>query len=256
MMCKMRPLVLSAVVAGALAAGTARGGEEPRPRPMGRKNAREFLAGVVKARAEVETVSAEFTDIQRSFILEDETRAKGYLRMKKPDCVRRDILSPSRSLIILRAGSGWFCQPKQKPRAFNLDNSKGKDAAGTIFRLLMAESFELSEIEKRFEVKTFAVGEDLMLDMRPKEKSLAEDMPVIRITFARRGVWPRRVEWESRDGDVTTDTFDEPAVNGEIPDGIFSVPIKWDEKLPPDAPKTGPGAAKGEPRCDDYQPGG
>jgi len=227
--------VAAAVTAVMLASssGAAGAAEAPKPSPMKREAAVKFLEGVVDARAELKTIATSFKHTAVSFLLAEPSVSKGYLRIRKPDWVRRDILEPSRSALVLRGTVCAFCQPRQKPRKFDLKDTKGSDVAGTILRLLTAEKFELTEIEKRFDVKTFSVGRDLMLEMKPKEQALADKLPVLRITFAPKGIWPKRVEWESLDGDSFTDEFGEPKINSELPDPVFSDKVNWKEKLPP-----------------------
>jgi len=223
---------LTAAAVAVILALPAVAAEEPKRSPMKREAAGKFLETVVAARAEVKTIAAGFEHKSVSFLLAEPTVSKGYLRIRKPDWIRRDILDPSRSALVLRASAGAFCQPGQKPRNFDLNETKGSDVAGTILRLLIGEKFDLAELEKRFGVKTFAVGDDLMLELKPKEQALAEKLPVLRITFRPKSIWPKRVEWESRDGDSFADEFGEPAVNRELPDAVFSAQVNWKEKLP------------------------
>jgi len=224
---------LTAAAAAVILALSAAAAEEPKHSPMKREAAEKFLETIVAARAEVKTIAARFKHTSTSFLLAEPTVSKGYLRVRKPDWIRRDILEPSRSALVLKASAGAFCQPGQKPRTFDLNETKGSDVAGTILRLLIGEKFDLTELEKRFGVKTFAVGDDLMLELKPKEQALAEKLPVLRITFRPKGIWPKRVEWESRDGDSFADEFGEPAVDSELPDAVFSAQVNWKEKLTP-----------------------
>jgi outer membrane lipoprotein-sorting protein len=241
----MRLAALGALIA-ALAAQLC--AEEPPARePMERKAAEEFLAGVVEARRGVKTITATFAETKESVVLLGESRSRGVLRVVRPDSVRRDVVHPSRSAIILVGARGWLCVPGTKDVAFDLSKGRGQNVAGVILGLLVAESFELAELEKRFHVAAFAaaglpaIGSaaagELVLELKPSEKELAERLPVIRIFFPPKAVWPRRVEWETAEGDRLADEFTVETSGGEIPPGVFSPPVDWEEKLPACTPK-------------------
>jgi len=228
-------LALVAALAAQLCAG-----EPPAREPMDRKAAEEFLAGVVEARKGVKTVTATFAETKESVILLGESRSGGVLRVVRPDSVRRDVVRPSRSAIILVGARGWLCVPGSKDIAFDLSKGRGQNVAGVILGLLVAESFDLVELEKRFHVAAFAAAGELVLELKPVEKELAEKLPIIRIFFQPKAVWPRRVEWETAEGDRLADEFAVVPAAGEIPPGIFSPPVDWDEKLPEPAKSPAP----------------
>ncbi len=204
---------------------------------ISREEAQAFLAPGLEARSKMKTLAARITNTKESVILLEKTVSLGYLRVKKPDSFRRDIVKPSRSAVMLAGNTGHFCLKGKKARAFDLSKSRGASASGAIFKLLVSDGFDLGDLEKRFAVKATMKGADMVLELTPKDEQLAEQVSVLAITFAKGAVWPKSVMWETADGDIVSDEFSGVVVDGPVRDSTFKPPVNWKEDIPVEATK-------------------
>jgi outer membrane lipoprotein carrier protein len=165
------------------------------------------------AQAKIERISARFQEVKSIALLREPVVQGGEFYHTKPDKFLWEYTSPEPKILMLNGKSIVAYYPAQK-RAEEIHTRFSK----RIVKYLGLGSV-LKDLEDEYEItlsrENDVPGTDLLV-LRPKARTIAKRLSLIRIWVDREINQPRRIEYTESDGDRSLLSFDRIQINPEI----------------------------------------
>ena len=216
---KFLPFLVCSIV---LSCSAAPRSNEPRPGNTGGGSLDEVLNLMEEKGKKVETLTADFTQVKRFSLFDDEHRSSGKIYYKKAGKMAWHYAPPDSNEVYLNDGVAWTYIPDIKQiQKIDLGNDY------KISTLLIGFGVPASDLKKNFEISL--VGEDeggaFVLDFVPKNAEIAAMLEKIRVWLDREKMVPVRTEQFERSKDTTVFEFSDIAVNRPIKDSFFKFSV-------------------------------
>ena len=182
-----------------------------------RQSLEVFLEKVQKNASTVQSFSCNFTQERHLSLFPEPVLFKGDLKLVRPDRLRWAFSSPIPSVLIFNGKKGIRCTDNLQPVHFDL-------ATDPIMRVVAEQLWswlnnDYENLKKQYTIEK--VG-DSSLRITPAEKSTAEFIGSVTITFDRKNYHPKRVVITEPGGDSTRIEFTNYQFNTRLPQSTFT----------------------------------
>ena len=191
---------------------------------LSREGLQRFFRRIEAAQKNSRGFLARMRNEKRSTLIEDVAVSKGRIWYEKPDKLRREVLSPSRSVLVLNGYKVWIYFPEEREgERFDLSRHRaGKQLDSYIHGL----TFDLDEIEKIYDVLAEREKDPPYVRVELKTKEITDETVVkrTRLWFRQGCPWP--VKWESTsvDDDVSLDEYTDVKLDVRTKEKLFREP--------------------------------
>ncbi len=218
---------ISSSVAAATGSGTI---TDPRAEGLSAPEKVEVLLNRVKSEQEkIETLAANFVQMQRSEFLVEPEESRGRFYYSAPSDVRWEYQSPDPITVLINEGTmtSWYR---------DLGRADKIQVGGKSARILeyMGAGGNMKALEAYFDVAA-AFPDDLnqpyRLNLTPRYERIAKRLRSITIWIDPDLFLPQRLMYEDGDGDVTDFRFDHLVVNAEISADRFKLDLPDDVEV-------------------------
>jgi outer membrane lipoprotein-sorting protein len=208
-------LLLSGGLLAAAAATTAETEVQGQERVQLLERLRAEQQGLVSVRAAV---------VQRKQhpLLKEEAVSEGTLLYQRPDRLRWEVTKPQRVIILIDGSTLLTYRPDQQ-EAERRDLRDDFASRAAVEFLTAAMEFNLSELEKRFQVDVHREAEGTVLRLTPRSPLVAQAVASIAISLADGDAVPRRIVVTGQKGDRTETTLSQVAINPALPGDAFTL---------------------------------
>ena len=192
--------------------------DEPRSVDPGGGRLKEVLSLMEEKGKKVETLTADFTQVKRFSLFDDEHRSRGKIYYKRGGRMAWHYAPPDSNEVYLNDGVAWTYIPDIKQiQKIEL----GRDYK--ISTLMIGFGVPATELRKNFTISL--VGEDeggaVVLDFVPKNAEIAAMLEKIRVWLDREKMVPVKTEQFERSKDTTVFEFSDIAIHRPIKDSFF-----------------------------------
>ena len=196
----------------ATAAGTPLEGEE-RARAIAQLQARQRGA---------KTLRATVVQRKRHPSLKGEVVTEGTLLLSRPNRLRWEMATPERTIIVIDEQALVIYRPdRQEAERRDLRDDFGSRAAVDFMSAGM--SFDVAEMEKRFQVAVYRDDGRLSLVLTPRSRWIARAIASVTITQEDADPLPRQIVVVGQKGDRTETTLVQAVVNPPLAEDAFSL---------------------------------
>jgi len=167
----------------------------------------------------IASIQCDFLQEKNVSILSEKAVSNGKFYFKREDKVRLEYTRPVKNLIVMN-GSKLMMESAQKNSQMDMHHSK-------IFQQL--NSIIIGSINgnlfksRDFTVLFFENDSQLKIELTPVAKTLKQFLSTIKIVLEKKDFTASLIEMDEISGDNTILYFSNKKVNGEMPDGLFSV---------------------------------
>ncbi|MEM6794806.1 MAG: outer membrane lipoprotein carrier protein LolA [Acidobacteriota bacterium] len=184
---------------------------------------RALLERIRIEQAQLETLSASFTQRKEGKLLLEPEVSTGNFWYRAPDRVRWDFDEPDRTRIVVNEGQmvTWHLDLK-KAEVLEVGNK-----ADRVMQLLSASN-SVGTLQRYFDVTAAFPGNveaPYRLDLDPRSRRLKKRIRSMTIHLHRTGFYPVYIEYVEPDGDTTELTFTDSEKNSALEDSIFTVDL-------------------------------
>ncbi len=185
---------------------------------------RQVLERFDAVQAEIQTLSAEFTETTESRLLTEAIVAQGRVFLTKPDSVRWEYSRPEEMSFVIREDeyTGYFPRRKQAERR---DIHRWREQ---LFRFLGLGQAS-TELEKFYDIRLGPEEEARpgrhLLVLDPKKSRVRKRMDAVRFWIDAASYLPVRVEYQAKSGNRRVIDFDRMTVNPELAANLYRMEI-------------------------------
>ncbi len=191
---------------------------------LSRERLQEFFHAVEAAQKDSHGFRAKMKNEKESIFSDDPITSTGRIWYWKPDKLRREVLSPSKSILVLNGYKVWiFFVEEREGERFDLSRHRaGKQLDSYIHGL----TFDLDKIEKKYDVTAEREKDSPFVRVELVTRELAGEAVVkqTRLWFKEGCPWPVKWESTSLDDDVSLDEYTEIELDPRMKEKWFQEP--------------------------------
>jgi len=184
----------------------------------------EVLAEFDRVQDGMQTISAEFTEINTNALLNEPIVAKGRFFMTKPDAIRWEYSTPEKMSFVISADeyTGYF--PVRK-RAEKRNIRRWRDQLFRFFGVGQGST----ELGKFYNIRLREADDDsYLLSLSPKRRRVKKRVDEVLFWLDAKTYLPKRVEYRAKNGTGRTIVFDEIQLNPDLAAGLYRVELPDD----------------------------
>ena len=192
---------------------------------------------------EVQSFRAAVVQRKRHPLLKGEVVTEGTLLFRRPNRLRWEMTTPERLIVAIDEQSLLIYRPDRK-EAERRDLRDDFGARAAMEFLAAGMSFDVAEMEKRFQVDLYREDGRLSLALTPRSHWVARAIASVTITQEDADGLPRQIVVVGQKGERTDTTLTRVAVNPPLPEDAFTLRLEPDVRVI-EAHRSGPEAPGG-----------
>jgi len=221
---------LAVLAALGLSLGLVRPSPAPAGAPLQGDERSGAIAGLQARQREVNTLRAAVTQRKRHPLLKGEVVTEGTLLFRRPNRLRWEMATPERLIVAIDGQTLVIYRPDRKEaERRDLRDDFGTRAA--IEFLAAGMSFDVAEMEKRFQVDLYREDGRLSLVLTPRSRWVARAVASVTITQEDADGLPRQIAVVGQKGDRTDTTLTHVVVNPPLAEDAFTLRLEPDVRV-------------------------
>ena len=172
------------------------------------------------AASKIKTISSDFKQIKNLSLLKDNITSKGKFYYKNPQQVRMDYLSPYNYTVVIN-GSKVIIKDGGKTNSMSAKSNKMFQQINQLM-LDCAKGSILNN--KSFTTLLFENTETFLAEMKPLTKEMKNLFSKVMVTINKSNFLVAKIQMDELNGDKTTITYSNQAINTTINDALFTAP--------------------------------
>ncbi len=192
--------------------------------PAAATDLNEVLAQFDRVQNRIQTISAEFTEINTNALLNEPIVAKGRFFMTKPDAIRWEYTTPERMSFVISADeyTGYF--PMRK-KAEKRNIQRWREQLFRFFGIGQGST----ELGKFYNIRLREADDDsYLLSLSPKRRRVKKRVDEVLFWLDAKTYLPKRVEYRAKDGTGRTIEFGKIQLNPDLAAGLYHVELPDD----------------------------
>ena len=223
-----RRIAVLAVVA--LSLGMVRASAAPAGVPLQGDERARAIAGLQARQREVNTLRAAVVQRKRHPLLKGEVVTEGTLLFRRPNRLRWEMAAPERLIVAIDGQMLVIYHPDRK-EAERRDLRDDFGARAAMEFLAAGMSFDVAEMEKRFQVDLYREDGRLSLVLTPRSRWVARAVASVTITQEDADGLPRQIVVVGQKGDRTDTTLTRVVVNPPLAEDAFTLRLEPDVRV-------------------------
>ena len=188
------------------------------------------IEGLQTRQREVNTFRAAVVQRKRHPLLKGEVVTEGTLLFRRPNRLRWEMATPERLIVAIDEQTLVIYRPDRR-EAERRDLRDDFGARAALEFLAAGMSFDVAEMEKRFEVDLYREDGRLSLVMTPRSRWVARAIASVTITQEDADELPRQIVVVGQKGDRTDTTLTHVVVNPPLADDAFTLRLEPDVRV-------------------------
>lgn len=182
----------------------------------------EVLAAMKEAGDQLQTLTADFQQTNRDYILEEEETSSGRLFLQVPGQIRWEYAPPASKVLLVKDDKILlYNEVAHQVQEFESDRMRGSGAD-----LLIGFGRSNAEIGKQYDVSLLEERSDaVVLELIPKPESSASIFAAIELTMSKAQWTPVQTVFHELNRDTTTLAFGNVKLNDRLPPKIFELDL-------------------------------
>lgn len=182
----------------------------------------EVLAALQEAGDRLETLTADFEQINRDHILEEEETSSGKLFLQVPGRIRWEYAPPAAKVLLVKDDKILLYNVvAHQVQEFERGQMRGAGAD-----LLIGFGRSNAEIGKHYDVSLLEErAEEVVLELIPKPDSSASIFAAIELTLGKSDWTPVQTVFHELNKDTTTLAFEDVKLNQPLPARVFELDL-------------------------------
>lgn len=198
------------------------------PELKGTDKVAAVLERVAQAQARVQTITAGFEQVRESRLLAAPSRSRGLFYYRSPDFVRWEYQTPRPMAVVIAHGVALTYRPEEK-RAERVEIGRMQRR---VFRFLgAAEPLDTLKRYFSFTFRDGGEGSHYQFLLSPATVTLKRRLQRVEVTVDRTRFIPIAVAYVEADGDKTSFSFHDVALNGPVGDDLFALSLPADVQV-------------------------
>ena len=222
-----RIAVLAAV---ALSLGMVQASAAPEGVPLQGDERARAIAGLQARQREVNTLRAAVAQRKRHPLLKGEVVTEGTLLFRRPNRLRWEMATPERLIVAINEQMLVIYHPDRK-EAERRDLRDDFGARAAMEFLAAGMSFDVAEMEKRFQVDLYREDGRLSLVLTPRSRWVARAVASVTINQEDADGLPRQIVVVGQKGDRTDTTLTHVVVNPPLAEDAFTLRLEPDVRV-------------------------
>lgn len=223
-----RRIAVLAVVA--LSLGMVRASAAPAGVPLQGAERAQAIQGLQARQREVNTFRAAVAQRKRHPVLKGEVVTEGTLLFRRPNRLRWEMTTPERLIVAIDEQTLVLYRPDRK-EAERRDLRDDVGARAALEFLAVGMSFDVAEMEKRFQVDLYREEGRVSLVLTPRSRWVARAVASVTITQADADELPRQIVVVGQKGDRTDTTLTRVVVNPPLAEDAFTLRLEPDVRV-------------------------
>lgn len=173
----------------------------------------ELIRDVAKARQGIRTFAGPFTQVRKMGLLKTQIVSQGRVTLVLPDRLRWELLPPD-EVIYWVTPDGLAYRNRSSQGAVRSSDARSLAAGLEDLRAMLGG--DLSVLRKRYDLKAFAVGDDIEVEANALPSADARGMKAVRFGIGKDRVRPTFTRLIEKNGDTSDIRFGELRTNVPI----------------------------------------